>query len=101
MKVEEFLISQKTCITTAKKLCKEKTDKNMKRPCRIHGQISTDFYRKTISISKIILNFQFLTKLGCGIGIEVPTEAIYAFSINLIYKIHLSLQDIRKLVRNH
>ena len=57
-------------MTTTKKLCKEKTGKNMKRLCKTYGQISKDFYtktrpnfyRKTIPISKIIL-------LGCGTGL--------------------------------
>ena len=55
------------------------------------------FYRKTIPISKIILNLKFLTRLAFRIGTEVPTQAIYAFSKNLVYKIHLSLQDIVKI----
>ena len=60
------------------------------------------FYRKTMLISKILtLNLKFLTRLGCGIGIEVPTQVIYAFSKNLICKIDLLLQDIIRLVRNH
>ena len=59
---------------------KKKTDKNMKRLCKIYGPISTDFYRKAMPISKINLNLTFLTKLGCGVRIEVPRQAIYAFS---------------------
>ena len=55
------------------------------------------FYRKTIPISKIILNLKFLTRLAFRIGTEVPTQAIYAFSKNLICKIHLSLQDLVKI----
>ena len=42
-------------------------------------------------ISKIFLNLKLLTILGCGIGIEVLTQAVYDCSKNLIYKIHLSL----------
>ena len=37
----------------------------------------TDFYRKTMAIPKIVLNLKPLTILGCGIGIEVLTQAVY------------------------
>ena len=32
----------------------------MKRLCTIYVQISTDFYRKAMPVSKIILNLKFL-----------------------------------------
>ena len=90
-------------------MCKEKTDNKTKRFCKNYFQIFTDFYRKTwrnfyrkkMPTSKIILNLKFLTILGCGIEIKVLTQAVYACSKNLIYKIHLSLQDIIRLVKNH
>ena len=67
-------------MATAKNLCKEKTDKNAERLCKNYGQIFTDCYRKTMPISKIMLNLKYLTMLGCGIGIEVLTQAVYTCS---------------------
>ena len=87
-------------MTTAKKSCEGKTDKNTKRLCKNYGQFYTDFYRntwpdsyrKTMPFSEIILNLNFLTILGCGIEVEVLTEAVYTCSKNLIYKMQLSLR---------
>ena len=42
--------------------------------------------------SEIILNLNFLTILGCGIEVEVLTEAVYTCSKNPIYKMQLSLR---------
>ena len=93
-RTSDLSLSKKNACDITTTCAKKKTDKNMKRLCKIYGQISTDFYRETMPISKIHLNLKFLTKLDCGVRIEVPRQAIYAFSKGLIYKIHLLLQNI-------
>ena len=87
LKVEEPFISEKialgiTMLETWRK--KTKTDENTKRLCETYGRLFTgfyrktwsNFYRKTIPISKIIRNLKFFTILGSMVGIKVLTQAV-------------------------
>ena len=40
--------------------------------------------------------FYWVVVLGCEIGTALATQAVYACSKNLIYKIRLAFQDIMK-----
>ena len=71
-------------ITAAKKLYKEKNDKNMKRVCKSYGQVSTDSQCRQISmpISKTIL-------LGCGTGLWDRNCISYAGGLCMFKKSHI------------